>query len=200
MHRLRRAPGLGARLAFENRRGLSEVYNESICNARDADSLVFVHDDVWLEDYFLCDRVAEGLRSFDVIGVAGNRRRLPRQPSWAFVNTGLAWDDPAHLSGSVAHGPHPFGVVNHYGPTPAACELLDGVFLATSAATLKRSGLLFDTRFSFHFYDLDFCRTARKLGLGLGTWPVCITHQSRGAFGSPQWAEMYRAYLDKWGD
>jgi GT2 family glycosyltransferase len=45
---------------------------------------------------------------------------------------------------------------------------------------------------------MDFCRTARLAGLRLGTWPICLTHQSGGAFGSGRWNAQYRLYQRKW--
>jgi GT2 family glycosyltransferase len=77
---------------------------------------------------------------------------------------------------------------------------MDGVFLAVKKATLLSHGLRFDPRFDFHFYDLDFCRTARDLGLRLGTWPIALTHQSRGGYNTPAWNEKARMYLEKWAD
>lgn len=183
---------------FENSRGLPEIYNERIQAKSGPDVLVFVHDDVWLDDYFFVDRVLHGLRGAHVLGVAGNMRRVPFQPAWAFVNTAFAWDEKKYLSGSVAHGQAPFGGVSPFGPAPAPCELLDGVFLAARKSVLMTTKVFFDPRFRFHFYDMDFCRTARKSGLKLTTWPICLTHQSGGAFGTPAWQEMYRAYLEKW--
>ena len=58
--------------------------------------------------------------------------------------------------------------------------------------------LLLDRKFDFHFYDLDFCRTARQVGLSIGTWPIEMTHQSRGAFGSPGWRDGLERYRGKW--
>lgn len=200
LRRLQFDPRIRSHIAFENRRGLPEIYNARITEPGSADALVFVHDDVWIDDYFLADRVLEGLKAFDVIGVAGNRRRLPHQPAWAFVDTKFTWDEKARLSGAVGHGTHPFGGVSSFGPVPAECELLDGVFLAASRAALVKHGVLFDPRFDFHFYDMDFCRTARQCGLRLGTWPICLTHQSGGAFGSPQWQQKHLAYIEKWTD
>ena len=185
-------------IAYNNQRGLPDVFNTRIDAADGHDILVFIHDDVWIDDYFFADRVIVGLEAFDVIGLAGNRRRLPNQPSWAFVDTNLTWDTPPHLSGSVAHGSHPFGPITVFGAVPAECELLDGVFLAVKKSTLHASKVRFDPIFDFHFYDMDFCRTARKNGLRLGTWPICITHQSIGAFKSPQWFEKCQVYRDKW--
>lgn len=187
-------------VAFANRAGLPEIYNARISAASRAEALVFVHDDVWIEDYFLADRVLAGLQSFDVIGVAGNRRRAPRQRGWGAVGGDVAAYGPNDLSGAVAHGTNPFGRVATFGPVPAECELLDGVFIAARLQVLLDRAVRFDPRFDFHFYDLDFCRTARSAGLRLGTWPISLTHQSKGAYESPAWLNAYDRYLQKWGD
>ncbi len=196
LQRLSQDTRLVARIAFNNQSGLPEVFNARI-NAPDGhDILVFVHDDVWINDYFIADRVVIGLKTFDVIGVAGNRRRVQNQPAW-YLDSNFTWDID-NLSGRLAHGYHPFGAISVYGEVPAECELLDGVFLAAQKSRLRTADVEFDPCFDFDFYDLDFCRTARKNGLRLGTWPICITHQSQGAFGSPRWEERYRLYLKKW--
>ncbi len=187
------------RITFSNRCGLPAVYNERIALAEDGSILVFMHDDVWIDDYFFYQRITEGLERFDIIGVAGNRRRVDRQPAWAFKNADLIWDDRLNLSGAVAHGKHPFGRVSRYGDVPAECELLDGCFLAAKKSLLFSSGSFFDDRFEFHFYDMDFCRTARLKALRLGTWPICLTHRSGGNFGSEEWKKSYMNYLEKWG-
>ena len=89
--------------------------------------------------------------------------------------------------------------MSFYGPTPVPCELLDGVFLAARKSTLLDSGVRFDPRFNFHFYDMDFCRSARQAGLTLGTWPIVLTHKSPGNFG-PDWHHGLTIYLEKWGE
>jgi predicted O-linked N-acetylglucosamine transferase (SPINDLY family) len=198
LQRLSQDPRLVARIAFENRRGLPDVFNARIQAQEDHDILIFMHDDVWIDDYYLADRVIDGLRVYDVIGVAGNRRRVQNQPGWAFVDDKFIWDSKGNLSGSIAHGRDPFGKVIVYGSAPADCELLDGVFLAARKSTLMDNEVLFDPRFDFHFYDMDFCRNARTKGLRLGTWPLCLTHQSGGAFSSPAWVEKRRMYQEKW--
>ena len=188
-------------IAFENRRGLPEIYNARINAKNDRDVLIFVHDDVWLDDYFLADRVIEGLSVYDIIGVAGNRRRSENQPAWAFnaiVDRSLTWDDRANLSGGIACGVYPCGNVNFFGSAPAECELLDGVFLALKKENILDKGILFDPLFDFHFYDMDFCRSARAKELRMGTWPICMTHQSPGAFNTEAWYQKYLVYIDKW--
>lgn len=196
---LSRKSRMRAKIAFANRKGLPEVYNARI-NARDCqDALVFIHDDVWIEDADFEGRILEGLRQYDVIGVAGNRRRLPFQPSWAFEDFSLL--NPVsrvYLSGSIAHGVQSPGNRVIFGEWPLDCELLDGVFLAARTNSLKNHNVRFDGRFKFHFYDMDFCRSVRSKELAMGTWPINLTHQSRGAFGSPSWSDQYRDYLEKW--
>jgi GT2 family glycosyltransferase len=191
---------LVARIATDNTRGLSAVYNEFL-DLVDGDSIaVFMHDDVWIDDYFFSQRILEALSAYDVIGVAGNRRRVPKQPAWAFVTPQGKWDDAEHLTGAIACGSHPFGSVNYYGSAPAECALLDGMFLAAKKSTLVQHNVAFDPRFDFDFYDMDFCRSASQNGIRLGTWPICLTHMSSGRFGSERWMKGYQTYIDKWRD
>lgn len=195
---LKQSHNLTVNITFDNTHGLSEVFNQAIEQAGDDVILVFVHDDVWLDEASLVDTLVAGLARFDVIGVAGNKRRLPDQPAWAFVDTAMNWDEPEYLSGTVSHGPHAFGEDSFYGDAPAACELLDGVLIATSKSALNVAHVRFDPQFDFHFYDMDFCRSAREAGLSIGTWPIKITHQSKGAFGTPHWAQKCQLYFNKW--
>jgi len=187
-----------ASIAFENAKGLPEIYNARIA-ASPEDVLVFVHDDVWILDHFFVSRVLEGLGQYDVIGVAGARRRSAGQITWGHTASGK-WDPDNH-SGCVAHGNTPITAkMDLYGDLPAECDLLDGVLLAARSSTLRNRNVAFDPRFTFHFYDVDFCRTAREAGLRLGTWPLSITHAGHGVFGTPEWQTQCTRYLQKWGD
>ncbi len=193
---------ISAEVRFENRAGLPSVYNAQLLQdeADTPDVFMFVHDDVWLDDTQWPEKIRAAMGLFDVVGVAGNTRISPNQPAWLFrsvENRQFIWDTE-YLSGIVAHGQQPKGETSIYGQTPAPCELLDGVFLALRSSVARRSKLLFDERFDFHFYDMDFCRSARRLGLRLGTWPIALTHQSGGSFGSSAWHAGYAHYLKKW--
>jgi GT2 family glycosyltransferase len=195
---------INARLAFQNSVGLPVVYNKALQAPDTADILVFIHDDVWIDDYFFADRIMDALRAFDIIGVAGNRRRVARQPSWAHGAPGpdnIFTKDRQNHSGAVAHAKTAFGPVNYFGPTPAECELLDGVLLAARRDALRAASVEFDEQFDFHFYDMDFCRSARAAGLVLGCCAIAITHSSVGpGLGKPAWRRNYRKYLGKWGE
>jgi GT2 family glycosyltransferase len=185
-------------VACSNSGGLPDVFNAALARAQDSDVLVFTHDDVRLDDWHLPQRLRDALARYAVVGVAGNRRRVAGQPSWAFIDANFTWDARENLSGAVAHISGGAELVSYYGPTPDTVKLLDGVFLAAKAKELRQAGITFDPRFRFHFYDLDFCRSCERAGLELGTWPIAITHASGGQFGSPEWRAAYAQYLDKW--
>lgn len=189
------------RLSVSNSRGLPVAYNQAIDEAAERPAiLVFVHDDVLLADYFWPHRIRQALEKFRIVGLAGNRRRLPGQPSWAFIDDRLTWDDREHLSGVVGHGSgFPPANLSIFGPAVQEVKLLDGLFIAVKSATLAESGIRFDERFGFHFYDLDFCRQAESKGLSMGTMALSVVHESGGDFRSESWRRGYAAYLEKWG-
>jgi Glycosyltransferase like family len=199
---LHRPAGVELRLFPCNTRGLPELYNEAIAESIHQEvTFLFIHDDIHLCDFHWADRLANGLSVFEVVGLVGNRRRVPAQPGWLFLDERLTRDSYDNLSGAVAHGrglmPDSIDV---FGPTGKAVRLLDGLFLAVSSATLRATSLRFDQRFDFHFYDLDFCRQAERAGLRLGTWPISVVHESAGNFLGDGWRRGYESYLDKWGD
>ena len=190
------------KLTARNARGLPAVYNEAIAaSANDPAVLVFVHDDIFLCDFYWGQHLLASMQAFDVVGIAGNRRRLARQPGWAFADEKMAWDSPDNLSGVIGNGegfpPRHFSA---FGPTPQPVVLLDGVLLACRSTTLLEHGLRFDERFEFDFYDMDFCRQAEAKGLRMGTWPISLVHESGGAYGGKRWRAAYEKYLEKWGE
>lgn len=185
-----------------NSRGLPAVYNEVIEQEANQDQIIaFVHDDVCLLDFYWQDTLRRALTMYDVVGLVGNRRREAMQPSWSFrnVNGNVIWDDVGNLAGAMGFGQEFPCHIGYFGPAWQECKLLDGVFLAVRAEVLRRSGLRFDERFSFHFYDLDFCREAEARGLTMGVCSIAAIHGSPGGF-NQSWHEGYHTYLQKWGD
>lgn len=199
---LYRPPAVELRLFPGNTLGLSAVYNTAIEeSAGEQEILLFVHDDLHLCDFHWAGRLREGLAAFDIVGLAGNRRRVPGQPGWGMTDEKLTAEQRGNLSGIVAHGKgFPAETVNVFGPPGQRVALLDGLFLAVRSRTLQSKSLRFDERFDFHFYDLDFCREAEQAGLAMGTWPIAVVHESRGGYVSDSWRQGYERYLEKWGD
>jgi hypothetical protein len=197
---LYRLPNVEVRLFASNTRGLPSVYNIALDeSASDPAILVFSHDDVHLCDFYWHGQIALGIKSFDIIGLAGNKRRLVRQPAWAFVDTDWTWDSPQNLSGLIAHGKgFPPRNLMVYGAPCQEVKLLDGVMLIAHSETLRRAQIQFDERFEFHFYDMDLCRQAELRRLRMGTWCLSVVHESGGAFGDAAWMLAYEKYLQKW--
>lgn len=199
---------LSLRLYSDNRLALGTCYNQAIDEAPRSARLIFVHDDVFIDDWMAGARVIEALQQFDVVGVAGNMRRQHGQETW-YLKPGREVDgvrhvgdfDHPHLSGAVAHGAPGTGAISTYGPAPARVRMIDGVLIAARADRLHESGVRFDPSFGFHLYDLDFCRSAERAGLSLGTWPIAVTHFSRGeSVQSQEWAAACNRYLAKYGE
>jgi Glycosyltransferase like family len=199
---LYRPPGVEVRLFPRNEQGLPAVYNTAIAeSAREPVALLFIHDDVHLCDFHWPERLREALSAFDVVGLAGNRRRVPGQPGWGIIDERFTQDKPANLSGAVSHGQgFPPRSVDVFGPSRQKVVLLDGLFIAVRSQALQAKSLRFDERFDFHFYDLDFCRQAERSGLAMGTWPIAVVHESPGGYTSDGWRQGYDRYIEKWGD
>ena len=192
-----------ARVFPNNSEGLSSIYNTAIEEARtDPAILIFIHDDVYLSDYYWAEHLHEALEHFDIVGLAGNRRRVPRQASWMYLDEEFTRDIHENLSGVLGHGdPFPnLRQLSVYGEPGQEVKLLDGVMLAVRSRTLIERDLRFDPRFRFHFYDMDFCRQAEIRNMRMGTWAISVVHASAGALGVTDWRLAYRSYLDKYGE
>ena len=197
--------GIRQSIFFENTDGLAKAYNKIILDSGSEDEiLIFVHDDIFICDFFWPDRIVQGLGAFDIIGLAGNKCRAPRQPSWAFrefnEDHGFIWDEQKNLSGVVGHGEDFPCSLSLYGNVFQPCILLDGLFLSARRSFFLKNKILCDEIFDFHFYDMDLCRQTEAKKLAAGTVPLSVIHKSGGNFGSPAWREAYRKYLEKWGE
>lgn len=190
------------RVFEKNTKGLPNRYNQAINEARTAPAiLVFIHDDVFLPGLFFVEEIVRALERFEIVGIVGNKRRSPCQPSWYFPDTSWTGDEPQYLSGILAYGASPeLFAINDFGPPRQEVKLLDGLMLAAYSSTLISKNIEFDERFDFHFYDLDFCRQAEAKNVSMGTWDISVIHESLGGLGGDSWESAYKKYLDKWGD
>jgi GT2 family glycosyltransferase len=183
------------RLYADNSTGLSELYNKAIEESTDNPAiLVFAHDDIVLCDYFWGERIRDGVEKFDISGIAGNVRRVPKQPSWFFIDDKFTRDKATNFSGAT----FPLTKDFPFNPTGRECKILDGLLFAVKSELLIKSSLRFDEKFKFHFYDVDFCRQAELKNLKMGTIPLALIHESSGNFLSNEWNDAYQTYLDKW--
>lgn len=198
--------GMEVHLFPENDQGLGVPFNRAINKCIDEDCImVFAHDDLALLDYYWPFRIYEGLKKYNVVGVAGCKRYRPNQIAWAFWRMdeeGIWCDDDDQYSGMVAHGTEwpPQGGISYFGNPDQPVALLDGQIYAAHTSAFQR-GLRFGEEYKYHMYDVDFCRTASTLGLTLGTIQLAVMHRGQGTgYDSDAWWEDYHAYCKKWGE
>lgn len=185
-----------------NRLPLGSIYNKAIKEASDRDVLIFIHDDVYIDDWMIVDRIDAALKDFDLLGVAGNRRSQNGQITWylnPLKDNGSKFDI-GWLAGAVSHGDTDEFSVTNYGGTYQEVRLLDGVLLAGKATVFKKSRIQFDTELGFHLYDLDFCDEAINAGLRIGVFDTAISHESSGnSINSIDWKKSASLYFSKRG-
>lgn len=191
----------------KDNKSLSELYNDKIRYAIDEeyDYIVFCHDDVTLDFRQLYENLYNSIgdeSEYAIMGVAGNTKcKIIDKNLWHIMG------DKNSMSGAVAHYTGKDDTecfMTSFGATPKRCILLDGVFLALNIKKISEVGLRFDENLpsNFHFYDLDFCLNANKLGLRMTTWPFWITHQSHGLsdINHKEWNLGNEYFKKKWGE
>ena len=186
---------LRTHIFYENTRGLSVCYNEAIERCKqmicwpvladntiskdpvyEHDIILFVHDDVSINDLFFLEKLEEGLKTFDILGLAGSS-------DFSINRSPIAWHNSPKdsWSGGVEHPQEPnLMYFNSFGPTPRRCLVIDGLFMAMNFNKLIESGVRFDEDFDFDFYDTSLCIRAILAGLKIGTTNIYCTHMSHG--------------------
>ena len=89
---------------FENKRGLSEAYNDFLNNHqavdkhKDFDCVLFIHDDLEIRDITVCEQLENAKKEgYDLIGVAGSKAYNVPDPN---VPTG--WWSPLNAQYGLA--------------------------------------------------------------------------------------------------
>jgi len=163
---------------YDNTDGMSRVYNEFLSMISGGDCALFVHDDVYVNDVFLSEKLESGFKNYDVLGVAGS-------DNFSITRNPVSWHNSPQdsWSGAVEH-PVKNQVpgrtfVTSFGDWPKRCIVLDGLFIAVKSVDIAKK-IGWDEDFTFDFYDASFCLRAHSAGFKLGTVPVSTTHMSHG--------------------
>ena len=189
---------VNAVIKTSNKDNIGKHYNRVIKMGVDEgyDCVILMHDDVSVEDSFLRKKLETAFKEYDVVGIAGAKNIQIKEPAlWHLMCNVEDW------SGSVAHPEGPTQIkTTYFGPTPARCLVLDGLFMA-----IKVSSITDDIRFDenipaiAHHYDIDFCLNANKHGLKLTTWPIWCVHQSPGLSNfDQQFTDSQTYFFNKW--
>jgi Glycosyltransferase like family len=182
-------------VVYENQEGLPKVYNRFISEENKDKKLIFVHDDVIVEDLFIFDKLNLAFEKFDIVGLAGATKcDLNAQA--------MAWHLMAPREsyvGEVAHSKSGINWTTVFGQTPARALVIDGLFIAVDVAKLLETGTRFDEDFSFHHYDISFCLQANKNKLKLGVYPIRVVHFGLGdSMNTPEWSASAKTFKDKY--
>lgn len=157
--------------------GLPEAYNKKIENhINDGyNYMIFLHDDIWIYDTFIFEKLEEAFKKYDIVGLAGSSE-------FDITKNPICWHNSSRTTwrGFVEHPQEfPTATMNSFGPQ-GACVVLDGLFLAVKTSKL-REGLRFDEDFKFDFYDSALCLDAQlNYNCKLGTAPIHVKHDSHG--------------------
>ena len=157
--------------------------------------VVFVHDDVDIQDFYLLEKLNQAMEDFDIVGLAGASNINLKSPAlWHVMSDKKNW------SGAVGHIFIDKSIaVSSFGPVPKRCLVIDGLFIAVNMEKLLQAKVKFDPQYDFHFYDLDFSLSANIKQLKIGTAPIWVVHAGLGdSFRSVEWQEAEKIFLNKW--
>lgn len=168
-------------MEVDNTTSLSKIYNKHLTHKtlKKHDVVLFVHDDVFIDDLGCFDKLYSSLFTYDndIIGVAGTAQATIKRPAlWHLMS------DRQYHSGAVSHldTQHDVMQMTSFGPYPRRCLLLDGLFLAVNLKRVLEVDWCFNEQFDFHHYDLASCLDANKLKLKLSTCNIHVVHESPG--------------------
>jgi len=180
-----------------NTKGLGEIYDYALRElTTDADIVVFVHDDVSIEDAMFQNKLTEQLATNDIVGICGAKTMTLREPAlWHIMADRPTWS--GYIGNIDAEGKR--WMVN-FGGTPQPCVVLDGMLLAVKRSAVIAAKISFDPQFTFHCYDIDFCLSAHKAGLKMTTAPIWAIHGSPGLkhFNDPVFKDNQKKFVTKW--
>lgn len=185
-----------------NKKGLSELYQEKLKSCKE-DYILFIHDDLEIHDLFLFEKLIAAHEKYDIVGLAGATSQTYSRscpPAWHLCCTGF----PQNARGIVSHyipANSDTAVESHvnsvfFGPTPARVVSIDGLFMSFKTSVLDNNETLFDSTYTFHFYDLQMCINANKKNYSIGVYPIFCIHHGLGHFANDSvWNELANKFL-----
>lgn len=190
---------------YENKTGLSEIYNNHIYQPASFDIVVFMHDDVEIHDMFFVEKIKNAHNQFDIVGLAGSSTQSysKEKPSvWH-----LCSEKSEDMRGIVSHYiPKGFNgtQISHYnsvyfGPSPSPVVVVDGLFMSVNVRKCFETKTIFDDTFEWHNYDTSFCLRAKQAHLTIGVYPIFVVHHGLGEWqNNREWQEADKKFKTKY--
>ena len=177
---------------------MCSYYNDFLDIENETEVFIFIMDHIGLTDRLWREKLDSALAQFNVVGIRGNNQLAEGQPTWWFDTSAPGSNT---LSGSATLETKGGNVESQLGPSPMACKVLEPSFIAVVAKDLFSAEINFDPNMGQSFFALDFCKSAAKAGLSVGTWPIDISDSC--ALKSPlagveNWSDYFVKYGDKW--
>jgi hypothetical protein len=195
---------LSYNIIYNNKQGLSKLYNTFITEKNKNKYIVFVHDDVLISDLFLIKKLYNGFNEYDIIGLAGTKSIVNKNntPAWHLLG---GFPDKTHLLGEVTHCMPSTTTLKEqiwtscFGSTSGRVLLLDGLFIGINVEKVLEHKCMFDEDFNFHFYDLAFCLRANKSKLKMGIIQLFCIHYGLGeSMMSDEWKDSSKKFINKY--
>lgn len=166
----------------QNKKGLSEAYNDALCRTPqnvDKDIMIFVHDDISIDDAGFYSKLEEGHTTYDIIGVAGGLAPKLKSPAlWHIMCGGF---QGGNLRGFAGHYLSDSTTsITNFGPSPSRVAMIDGAFMSINVKKVLDAKWKFNENYTFHHYDLSSCLDANKKKLKIGVVPILTYHNSPG--------------------
>jgi hypothetical protein len=158
-----------------NSKGLSEAYNEFLNDEKFKNNiLLFVHDDVELNDPFLVEKLNDS--PYIVTGLAGSKTCNLSMPKMAWHLT----TSPSEMVGEVSHKKDGNVWTTVFGKTKSRALIIDGLFIAINVEDLIKTPCRFNENFKFHHYDMSFCLNCNENKISVGVLPISVVHHGLG--------------------
>jgi GT2 family glycosyltransferase len=179
----------------QNKDGLGKVYNTFIRGKNNNKHIIFIHDDVLVEDLFFIEKLDLAFEKYSVVGLAGSKKvNLASEiAAWHIMS------QREDFVGEVAHSKDGKYWTTVFGPTDSRALLVDGLFIGVTIKDLLEKNVIFDENFTFHHYDLDFSLQLSQNKIKCGVFPIKVTHFGLGdSMNSDEWRKSNEKFKQKW--
>jgi hypothetical protein len=173
----------------DNKEGLTTVYNRYLTEDHKNDIVLFVHDDVIINELFLVEHLRKS--PYAVTGLAGASVVSLKEEkcAWHLMAKREAY------KGEVKHIKDGNIWTTVFGPTAGAVTVIDGLFIAIDVEQVLQRGIKFNEAFTFHHYDISFCLDCVNNSLSVGVMPVNVIHYGLGdSMLTSEWEESNKRF------
>jgi hypothetical protein len=175
-----------------NSEGLPKLYNRFLTEEYKNDYIIFIHDDVLIEDLFSLEKIQMAFEKYDIIGLAGTKTcdLNSQHCAWHLMSK------QDYYVGEVAHYSKDKKIwTTVFGPTDSRALLLDGLFIGVNVEKALEKQLQWDENFKFHHYDISFCLRANNLKIKAGVFPLRVVHYGLGdSMLTEEWKESNQLF------